>query len=253
MTSLPRRDILRASGALAGASLLRATKIDAADETETSEGKLKILVVGGHPDDPETGCGGTIARYSGAGHDVVAVYLTRGEHGIGGKTPEETASIRTDEATEACRILGARPVFAGQICSHAEVSNLRYDEFQEIIHSEAPDLLFTHWPIDTHRDHRAASMLAYDAWLAMEKRFDLYFYEVYSGLQTQTFAPTHYVDITETEPRKKTAVYAHNSQNPETLYTLHDLMNRFRGSESRCEFAEAFVRHVQDSDQEWRF
>ena len=51
------------------------------------EKKMKIVVVGAHPDDPETICGGLMAMYSGLGHEVVSVYLTRGEAGIEGKTP----------------------------------------------------------------------------------------------------------------------------------------------------------------------
>src|SRR4051794_39013003 len=74
---------------------------------------LKILILGAHPGDPEAGCGGTIARYTDAGHDVVALYLTRGEAGLTGKTHEQAASIRTAEAEAACRILKARAAFAG--------------------------------------------------------------------------------------------------------------------------------------------
>src|SRR3954470_14066578 len=40
--------------------------------------KLKVIVAGGHPGDPEYGCGGTIARYSDLGHEVVLLYLNRG-------------------------------------------------------------------------------------------------------------------------------------------------------------------------------
>lgn len=253
MKAIPRREVLTASGLLGGSTLLGLGKT----QQEVAEGgprpgrKLKILVVGGHPDDPETACGGTMARYAGEGHDVAAVYLTRGEYGIKDKSPEETARIRTGEAHAACRILGARPVFVGQTCSHTEITNDRYQEFKKIVQTEAPDLLFAHWPIDSHRDHRAASTLSLDAWLGLDQRFDLYYYEVYSGIQTQNFSPTHYVDITATEPRKKSATYAHVSQNPEQLYKLHDLMNRFRGTESRCKYAEAFVRHVQGPNHPW--
>ena len=38
--------------------------------------KLKVACVGAHPDDPESGCGGTLARYSQAGHRVTILYLT---------------------------------------------------------------------------------------------------------------------------------------------------------------------------------
>jgi len=39
---------------------------------------LSVICVGGHPDDPESGCGGTLARYTAAGHRVTIIYLTRG-------------------------------------------------------------------------------------------------------------------------------------------------------------------------------
>src|SRR5580698_5760396 len=41
--------------------------------------KLRIVCVGAHPGDPEFGCGGTMAKYSAAGHEVTFLYLTRGE------------------------------------------------------------------------------------------------------------------------------------------------------------------------------
>ncbi len=255
MESIPRRNLLGVSGALAGGTLLGLAESESEEPGKKSkrEPRLKVVVVGAHPDDPETGCGGTMARYAAAGHRVTALYLTRGERGIRGQSLEEAASIRTAEAQEACRILGARPLFAGQIDGDTATGNRRYEEFLKIVQGEDPDLLFTHWPIDRHRDHRAASMLAFDAWLKLDRKFDLYFYEVVSGRQSQTFSPTHYIDITATESLKKKATYAHASQNPEGLYRRHDLMNRFRGSEYRCEFAEAFVRHVQGADHEFRF
>ena len=98
-------------------------------------------------------------------------------------------------------------------------------------------------PIDSHRDHRATSLLTYDAWLYGGRKFDLYYYEVDQGEQTQLFHPTDYVDITETESRKRAACFAHLSQKPETsFWPLHDMMNRFRGMECGVKFAEAFVQ-----------
>src|SRR5690242_1872275 len=67
--------------------------------------KMKIVCVGGHPDDPESGCGGTIAKLASLGHDVAVIYLTRGEAGIAGKSHDEAAGIRTQEAVAACKIL----------------------------------------------------------------------------------------------------------------------------------------------------
>ena len=211
-----------------------------------SEGKLKILVCGAHPDDPETGCGGTMALYSEQGHEVVAVYLTRGEAGIAGKSHQEAAEIRTREALKACEILGCRAIFVGQINGSCELNSDRYAEFQAIIERENPDVIFTHWPIDTHRDHRICSLLTYDAWLRSGKKAALYYYEVMTGSQTQNFHPTDYVDITEVREKKRAACLAHVSQGVESWYDRsHGRMEEFRGMECGCRFAEAFVRHVQ--------
>ena len=75
--------------------------------------KRSIVCVGGHPDDPESGCGGTLSLYAKR-NKVSIVYLTKGEAGIPGKSPDETALIRSREAEEACAILGAQPYFFGQ-------------------------------------------------------------------------------------------------------------------------------------------
>jgi hypothetical protein len=38
--------------------------------------KLRVVVFGGHPDDPESGCGGLIALLRKDGHEVIAAYAT---------------------------------------------------------------------------------------------------------------------------------------------------------------------------------
>jgi len=73
---------------------------------------LKVVVTGGHPGDPEYGCGGTVARYADLGHEVVLLYLNKGEWTAG--PPYDPGPIRVGEARKACEILKARPVFAGQ-------------------------------------------------------------------------------------------------------------------------------------------
>src|SRR5258705_258455 len=75
--------------------------------------RIKVVCIGGHPDDPETGCGGTLLKLSAAGHAVTVIYLTRGEAGIKRKTHDEAAAIRTKEAEDACKILQAKPIFFG--------------------------------------------------------------------------------------------------------------------------------------------
>jgi LmbE family N-acetylglucosaminyl deacetylase len=132
-----------------------------------------------------------------------------------------------------------------QADGNTEVNAARYDEFRKVLEAEKPHAVFTHWPIDAHRDHRVSSLLAYDAWLAGGRKFALYYYEVSTGEETQHFRPTLYVDMTAIEKRKRSACLAHESQNPAQFYASHEAMQRFRGLECGCKLAEAFVHHEQ--------
>lgn len=232
-----RRQLLGRSLCLAGAIAL--------DAEPPAGRKLKVIVTGGHPGDPEYGCGGTIARYTDQGHDVTLLYLNRGERACPETPADAAANVRVGEAGRACEILKARPLFVGQCDGHAIVDPSHYREFRDLIDRERPDVLFTHWPIDGHRDHRAISNLAYDAWLASGKKFAFYYYEVSDGEDTLMFAPTDWVDITAAEPRKRQACYAHASQSPDKFYALQSEVTRFRGTEAGYEQAEAYVRHAQ--------
>ena len=205
-------------------------------------GALKVVCVGGHPDDPESGCGGTLALYAAQGHRVSIVYLTRGERGIPGTSESETAAIRTAEAEAACGVLGAKPVFAGQIDGATELTRPRVEAIGAILDAESPDVVFTHWPIDTHMDHQVASLLTIRAYVAKSRGFPLYFFEVNAGSQTMGFTPTHYVDITAVREKKKSALFAHKSQHGDAIYRdHHEVMETFRGREVKAAAAEAFV------------
>jgi LmbE family N-acetylglucosaminyl deacetylase len=208
--------------------------------------KLKIVCVGGHPDDPESGCGGTLALLQSQGHDVTIIYLTSGEAGIPGKSHAEAAAIRTKEAIAACKILNAKPIFAGQVDGAGMVDNEWVAKIQDLIKIEKPDIVFTHWPIDSHKDHQAASLLTIQSWVRTGKKFELYFFEVCTGSQTMGFKPTDYVDITSMKEKKKNAVFCHTSQNPPGIYAAadcsHGMMEIFRGIEINVAAAEAFVR-----------
>ena len=245
MSLLNRRDALRLLTVPIGLAALGESPLKSLSHSGTrpSSSKLKVLVAGGHPDDPESGCGGTIARYVAAGHDVTALYLTRGEAGIDGKSHDEAAKIRTAESERACAILGATPRFAGQVDGDTHVDATAYSAMRELLMRERPDVIFTHWPIDTHPDHRAVSLLIYDAWMRTGRTAALGWFEVLTGEQTEVFAPTDYVDITAVAQKKRDACFAHASQKPEEWYPVHERMGRFRGMQHGCEVAEAFIRH----------
>src|SRR5438876_6103606 len=74
---------------------------------DESFGKLRVVVFGGHPDDPESGAGGLIALLTQQGHEVILAYGTafRGDRRFFGRPESE---VRREEATAACQVLGAK-------------------------------------------------------------------------------------------------------------------------------------------------
>jgi LmbE family N-acetylglucosaminyl deacetylase len=238
-----RRNLLVSAGGLASGLAMGANanevKADEQNSQRAPARKIKVIVCGGHPGDPEYGCGGTVAHLTQLGHEVVLLYLNDGGW------PPTPPTTRLAEAKKACEILKARAAYAGQANGHAVVDNTHYEDFEKLIAAEKPDAVITQWLIDNHPDHRAITMLAYNAWHKLGQKFALYYYEVSSGEDTLQFSPNRYIDITETEPIKKQSCYAHASQTPDRYYALQDSVALFRGVESGHKRAEAFLLQLQ--------
>src|SRR5450631_3189155 len=115
---ITRRDLLATTSTLAAGFMLGAKPSQATTSAQTPQTapptKIKVIVCGGHPGDPEYGCGGTIAKLTQLGHDITLLYLNNGAW-------ETSAEIRIAEAKRACEILKAHPSFAGQANGHAIV------------------------------------------------------------------------------------------------------------------------------------
>src|SRR5208282_3341633 len=106
--------------------------------TPLTKPKLKVVVTGGHPGDPEYGCGGTIARYTDLGHEAVLLYLNKGEWTD--RPSYDPGPVRVAEARKACKILKARAAFAGQIDGKAIIDAAHYEEFRRLLEAEHPDV-----------------------------------------------------------------------------------------------------------------
>jgi LmbE family N-acetylglucosaminyl deacetylase len=238
-----RRQFIKLSamgiGSMAAAPVAQAFPIS----TINSTGKqLHIVCVGAHPGDPEFGCGGTMAKYSDAGHKVTFLYLTKGEASDAKKTYAEMADLRTKEAAVSCKILGATAMYAGQIDGNTVLDKTRNEEMTKLIVDLAPDIVFTQWPVDGHPDHQVTGLLPLTAWVRTERKFHLYFYEVNTGSETMGFTPTDYVDITALRERKKAAMFAHKTQDPINTYNDYfKPLEEFRGLEAGVKAAEAFI------------
>ncbi len=243
-----RRGFLKAS--FAGAGALTLPELLYGSPT-VSQKRKKVVIVGGHPDDPECGAGGTVPLLVRAGHDVTLMYFTNGDEGIEGKSHEEAAAIRRQECVSACKVLGAKPLFVNQVDGESLVSNPEMARFQQLLWAEKPDVVFAHWPVDSHKDHQLSSVLTFQSWMESPAPFTLYFYEVCYGYQSFLFNPTDYVDITDTLPIKKKALACHASQRIIADDGDYTAMMRdcgqpstedFRGKSIGVQAAEGFIR-----------
>jgi LmbE family N-acetylglucosaminyl deacetylase len=203
-----------------------------------------IVVIAPHPDDAEASCGGLIANAVNVGDTVIVLTMTGGELGVWQKTPEEARVIRTAEARNAARVLGARVEFFGAIDGSlvADASSaLRLTTLLVRMH---PDIVLAPWPLDVHPDHQASGMLAWRVYHDIAVGFELFFYETSNSPHTKSFGfvPTDYVDITSVLKKKQAALYMQQSQHPEEWWNMYEQMALVHGYAADVPYAEAYVR-----------
>ena len=204
---------------------------------ETRE-PLRIVVVGAHPDDPESGCGGLIAKLTGAGHEVVCAYATACARGrmCGGRPERE---VREAEARAACELLRAKAMFFPYEHETFAVTPVILETFSQWLRDTAPHIVVAHWPIDTHLNHHAAGSIVWQCYL-QRPAWQLYFFEVMNERQTMAFMPGQYLDIGDVCELKRRAVLCHESQNPEEIWRAHERMHGQRGEECGVQSAEGY-------------
>jgi LmbE family N-acetylglucosaminyl deacetylase len=128
-----------------------------------SEDRLRLLVLGAHPDDAEFHAGGLISFYRSAGHVVKIVSVTNGAAGHHAYSAEELALVRRAEADAVRKLSGVEYAIwefpDGELQPTLEV---RHRLIQEI-RTYRPDLVLTHRVCDYHPDHRAVALAVQDA------------------------------------------------------------------------------------------
>src|SRR5947207_8548827 len=126
--------------------------------------KLNVLVIGAHPDDPDSSAGGIAALYAKRGHRVKFVSLTNGDaghHEIGGV---ELARRRYAEAQAVARVLGlAEYQVLDNHDGELEPTLENRRKVIRIIREFQPDAILTPRPNDYHPDHRYTAILVQDS------------------------------------------------------------------------------------------
>lgn len=213
---------------------------------------MNVLVIGAHPDDELLGVGGTVANHVDRGHSVTLAVVCEGVSMR--YAPERHAEVRAQTA-QAAAVLGVTDVEIGQLPDQ-RLDTLPVSEVaaavEAIVQRVGPSIVYTHFPGDLNRDHRIvaeATMIACRPYASVVR--ELLFFETPSSTEwgaigvPPAFAPTLFVDVTETLERKIDAMACYTEEvrdypHPRSLEALR-VRARAWGSLVGCYAAEAFV------------
>ena len=126
------------------------------------EGKLHIIIIGAHPDDPDK-AGGTAYKWAQAGHDVLMVSLTNGDAGHQSIKAKQLAKIRREEARKAGEVIGVRYITLNNHDGQLMPTYENRLEVIKVIREQKADIVIFPRPYDYHPDHRYTGQLVLDA------------------------------------------------------------------------------------------
>src|SRR5205809_3109850 len=137
--------------------------LTAAEPAAASDGKLRIICFGAHPDDCEIQAGGVAAMWAAKGHHVKLVSVTNGDIGHWREAGGPLARRRKAEAEHADQILGVTcevlDIHDGELLPTLE--NRR--TITRLIREWKADIVLRPRPNDYHPDHRYTGILVQDA------------------------------------------------------------------------------------------
>lgn len=214
--------------------------------------RLKLLVIGAHPDDEILGCGGTIAKYIEQGHEVYILICTQAyiDHDHGWDKAYCEAQPVWQAKVDECLHIKQRfnfpfPAIQLNNIPHGELSA----KIAEIIEKVKPDIVFTHFRGDLNLDHVLVSFATQVA-CRPPKRIRLYAYEVLSNTELgEPFKPTYYETLSKNHFLKKIEAYKcyeiESKVCSRSIVKLERLAKK-RADEIRANYAEAFqiIREV---------
>ncbi len=222
---------------------------------------MNILAIGAHPDDIETCCGGTLAKFAKMGHKVFTATATNGNVGSSTLPMEEIAAIRKEEARRAAAVIGAEYIcldYDDEMFFESKEARLK---FIDLVRYCQADVILTHSPEDYNPDHELTSKIINDIAVMIpiekiktpSKPYDkipiIVYFEPVHGLG---FVPTEYVDISDVIETKMEMCAAHASQvswmqdnykdavGDENFLENYRTIARYRGIQCGVKYAEGF-------------
>ena len=207
---------------------------------------MKVLAFGAHPDDIEIGMGGTIARHASAGDRVVMVVVT---------IPNNRETRRA-EAEGAAGVLGAEVMLLDMPLDDLNHSRAMVRKFDKLLEAVDPDVIYTHWNMDSHQDHNAVSLATITASRDNTCAVLMYEQTIPGGIVPWAFRAQSYVDITPHMAVKMESIAMHKSQvraNGDLWVQGVKGRAMYRGYQVNAEFAESFevVKSVDVYFKDW--
>jgi LmbE family N-acetylglucosaminyl deacetylase len=227
------------------------------DITQNLDVPTSALAVGAHPDDIEFGCGGTLAKWAGAGCRIHHLVCTDGAKGTWDRDVDIAALVaaRQAEQQEAAQILGGTDpvIFLGRPDGELEADLTTRWQVAYWIRKTRPDVILGHDPWQRYRlhpDHRHAGFLVTDSIVAA--RDPQFFPEQGIAphrpralLLWEADQPDHVEDVAAYVDTKLAALLAHRSQFRSTMRiddpTAEDELEQFR-ARTRQRLAEHGAR-----------
>jgi LmbE family N-acetylglucosaminyl deacetylase len=226
-----------------------------------------VLVVSAHPDDPDFGAGGSIAKLAKDGARVTYVIVTDGSQG--GEDPNEKDSelvaTREKEQKAAARVLGVKKVeFLGYKDGHVTADLKLSHDIVRMIRKHRPELVITHLPgrvLDapmgaSHPDHLAVGEATMAAVYPDSRNPRAFRSLLKEGLKphevNEVWIPfwgsgDHLIDISKTLDMKIAALRKHKSQvaKPGQEWDFEKFMRKRHaqtGKKAGYKYAESFKR-----------
>ncbi len=228
-----------------------------------------ILVVAAHPDDPEFGCGATVAKYVREGAKAYYIVCTNGCRGSRGNDFKQDKLIqdRIKEQKAAADIIGATETFFldhedGDLIADITLK----EEIVRVVRKLKPDMIFTHDPswfykiredgaTINHNDHRQTGIATLDCVYPLARDLASFPEHSIEGLTPHKVEevylfnfedPDFFVDVTDTFEIKYQAILAHKSQIDDPQKTREWLEKRATalGEKSGNKYAEGFIKLV---------
>lgn len=144
----------------------------------------RVMVVAPHADDETFGCGGTIYKHHLAGDRITAVFMTDGSKGYeqaGGISGQALIELRKREAQAAAAALGINEcIFLRNSDTSLQCSPQTVGQLGCLLDSLRPDVVYAPSPLDTHRDHRQACVIAAHALANCSWPVQVYLYEIWA-------------------------------------------------------------------------